>query len=741
MVRKRLAALSLPVALALAVPLATLALPASSVAAAPQPKPSGATPDITMGTRVPNLVDGKKVEAPSRYTAPLRSRSLKRAAVEGMPAIGTVRQWVADDERDGYYRKDYTLRGVGDHIEVWVANDLSFPAGDCRNAVPGTTTVTDTQVQELVDQFDHTMYPKETQAFSTPPDRDGAEALLGPDRNGHGGVYTGGGEKTVTLVDNVRDDNFYDFPAAQTYIAGFFSSYLTELFDRNTMTIDAYDWTHRTTANPADGSTSDPCTNRPARPWLYEGVFGHEWQHLLEYYADPSEVTWVNEGLSDFAMALDGYANSTATVADPGFDNHLICYQGYGTVGTAYNPIPYDCGGAQNSLNLWGEDTDNPGSVLADYGEAFSFMLFLYDRYGVDFISALHRDGGHQGLDGVSAELKKVGVKDVYGVLHDFQSATLLDAFLDADKKSKLSGIAKSQVVSKSLNASVNLDNPQSSADPGAAPNGADYVPLRKDGKNLSGQDLESITFEGARTLPPLPLAWTIMSNDPDRPGNQVLFSGNDSNTDAAIVTHLSVPVTDPTLRFLAKYGAEATYDYGYVSVSTDGGKTYSATIPGNHTVSDGPLGAGLNGTTAGFEPEEYDLSAYAGKDVLVSIRYVSDAGVNEGGLLVDDLTVGDTVVSDGSTLEPFDSPTEIVPTAVHNWNVRLIGLDARNHKAVQLTINGKFDFDLKADKRKIERLAGFGQIVAMVAYDEPTEQVQQYAPYTLTVNGVVQPG
>ena len=27
------------------------------------------------------------------------------------------------------------------------------------------------------------------------------------------------------------------------------------------------------------------------------------------------------------------------------------------------------------------------------------------------------------------------------------------------------------------------------------------------------------------------------------------------------------------------------------------------------------------------------------------------------------------------------------------------------------------------------------------MAYDEPTEQVQQYAPYTLTVNGVVQPG
>ena len=29
----------------------------------------------------------------------------------------------------------------------------------------------------------------------------------------------------------------------------------------------------------------------------------------------------------------------------------------------------------------------------------------------------------------------------------------------------------------------------------------------------------------------------------------------------------------------------------------------------------------------------------------------------------------------------------------------------------------------------------------AIVMYDEPTEQVQDYAPYRLTVNGVLQPG
>ncbi|GLY29672.1 choice-of-anchor J domain-containing protein [Kineosporia sp. NBRC 101731] len=740
MVRKRLAA---TIALALAVPLTTLALPAAAgVAATTQDKPGGAASDITMGNKAPRLVNGKKVKAPTSYQAPSKAKLKTSAAAEPTPAVGTVRQWVASDDVEGYYRKDFTLRGVGDHIEVWVANDLAFPEGDCRNAVAGSTTITDAQVQGLVDEFDDNMYPKETAAFSTPPDRDGSNALLGPDANGNGGVYTGGGEKTVTLVDNVRDDNYYDFPTVPTYTAGFFSSYLNELFDRNTMTIDAFDWTHRTTANPVDASTSDPCTSRPARPWLYEGVFGHEWQHLLQYYADPNEGTWINEGLSDFAISLTGYSNSTATVFEPGFDNHLISYQGYSTVPSPYNPNPRDSGGAQNSLNLWGEDSDNPNAVLADYGHAYSLMLFLYDRYGLDFMSALHRDGERQGIASLEAELKAVGVKDVYRVLHDFQSSTLLDAFLDASKKSKISGISRSRVTSKSLEASVNLENTQSYAEPGAAPNGADYVELEgKNGKALKGKDLTSLTFSGAKTLPPAPLAWTIVNDDPDRAGNPVLFSGNENNTDAALVTPVTVPAADPTLRFLAKYGAEATYDYGYVSVSTDGGKTYSAPLPGSNTVDDAPLGPGLNGTTAGFEAQEYDLSAYAGQNVLVSIRYVSDGGVNEGGLLIDDLSVGGTVISDGSSLEPFDSPTEIVPVTVNNWNVRLVGLDAEKHRAIQITFDGKSSINLSSKSSDLKKLRKYDQVVAVVAYDEPTEQVQQYAPYTLTVNGTLQPG
>ena len=537
----------------------------------------------------------------------------------------------------------------------------------------------------------------------------------------------------------MRDDNFYTFPAAPTYIAGFFSSQFNELLDRNVMTIDAFDWLHRTTANPADEPTADLCTSRPARPNLYEGVFAHEWQHLLQYYTDPFETTWVNEGLSDIAQTLTGYVDSTATVFDRGADSHLYCYQGFGTVQTRVQPNPRDCGGPENSLNLWGEDGGNPNAVLADYGNAFSFMLFLSDRYGSDIITRLHNDGALQGLASVDAQLDAEGVADLYPVIHDYQSMTLLDKIVGDAKLAFVVGVPKYRVTSRSLRSTVNLANPDAYDDPGAAPNGADYVPLQgANGLPLKGRDLRSLRFDGAQSLPPIPLAWTVVADDPDSPGDPVLWSGDGNNTDASAVTPVTVPTVDPTLTFLAKYGAEEGYDYGYVQVSTDGGATYTS-IPGSDTV-EAPLGPGLNGTTTGFEPQSYDLSAYAGQDILLAIRYVSDGGVNEGGLLVDDIAVGGVPISDGSSVEPFRSPTEIVPVEVDNWNVKLIGIkEGRIPVVLQAEFDGRTS--LRLDRRQLALAGAFDKIVAVVAYDEPTELVQQYAAYVLTVNGVVQPG
>jgi hypothetical protein len=71
-------------------------------------------------------------------------------------------------------------------------------------------------------------------------------------------------------------------------------------------------------------------------------------------------------------------------------------------------------------------------------------------------------------------------------------------------------------------------------------------------------------------------------------------------------------------------------------------------------------------------------------------------------------------------------------------WNVRVVGLDAAKHKALVKTYaKGSFT----ASKAQVAKFKKYPRVVVIVSYDEPTEQYQPQALYTLTANGVVQPG
>jgi Immune inhibitor A peptidase M6 len=160
------------------------------------------------------------------------------------------------------------------------------------------------------------------------------------------------------------------------------------------------------------------------------------------------------------------------------------------------------------------------------------------------------------------------------------------------------------------------------------------------------------------------------------------------------------------------------------VTVSVDGGRTYTP-VAGDKTVN-GPLGAGLNGSSGeAFVPLRYNLSAYAGKRVLLGFRYVTDGSVNDGGWSIKDITLGGRPVSSEAT--DYRSPTQVRPTLVYAMHATLVGMNAGRVRQVPVT--------------EWPKLRGFGKVVAIVAYDEPTETIGQYAPYTLTVNGVRQPG
>src|SRR5215211_3257658 len=307
------------------------------------------------------------------------------------PTLGTIRSFVAVNFNTGSpFLTNATLRGVGNKIEVWVQNNRSFPTGDCRNSDPADLAITTDQVNSLIGAFDNNMYPKESTLFSTPPDRDGSNTLLA-DAEGNPFDYLGDGDKIVTLVMNIRDENFADLNNAHglSYVVGYFSGSINEYHDRNTMTIDAFDWIHRMGANPPNNpveGADKACKSRPAFPYRMESTFAHEYQHLLEYYSSPGEFSWVNEGLSDYAMRKTGYAQPEIPHGTIGEDSHIQCV--YGNLGQTLGGVPI--GGPENSLTWWGDQ--GQGEILCDYGAAWTFAEYLEGQFGQAFMTALHNE-------------------------------------------------------------------------------------------------------------------------------------------------------------------------------------------------------------------------------------------------------------------------------------------------------------------------------------------------------------
>jgi hypothetical protein len=271
-----------------------LALPATAMAKSPQVA-SQAGSDIVLGADDVKL---HEVGAPAKEPAFHGPRKNALAAPE-TPPVGTQKFWYSRSGNSLVRDRLFTLRATTAHSEIWVSNVLSFKPGDCRND-GDRNVITDAQVAYLADQFESNIYPKESAEFSVPPNRDGTHARRGePDTpfslTGGDNYYAGNGERIVILVDNVRDDNYNDLNNSQglSYIAGFFSSTINTNLDRNVMTVDSFDWTHRTGAHPQHQPVpGDNCNSKPARPFLYEGVFAHEYQHLLEFYESAGESTW-----------------------------------------------------------------------------------------------------------------------------------------------------------------------------------------------------------------------------------------------------------------------------------------------------------------------------------------------------------------------------------------------------------------------------------------------------------------
>lgn len=513
--------------------------------------------------------------------------------------VGTIRNWVTNNDVTGQYvLTPFTLRAVGEYGEIWVANNLNFPAGDPRNS---QVAITDAQVQYLLNEFDNRIYEKEVEFFAPPAERKGEHGAF-PYWEDEAG-------KVVILIDNIKDAGFYD-SSYPSYIAGYFSPTISDLTDRNVMTIDSFDWMNRTGPDAA-------------RPYLYEGVFAHEFQHLLHSDTDGAEDTFVNEGLSDFAQYLVGYGHS---------DGH----------------VDFFMNNLRNSLTIWGDQTDL--QILGDYGIAYLFQLYLYEQYGEAFIQAEFLNPLHS-ITGVNDTLAAFDAGKTFDEVYaDFMAAVLTNDFETIDLSPNVEGSVL----------------PDSSVPAW----GTDFKIITPNNK------VDQLIFEGIDFLG---TNWTTAEDDEK---GTVLWGNVADLADNFLIKPLDLTgLTTAEISFDTSYNIEETWDFGVVQASTDGGQTWTSLANENtrdDLVSDGhPKIAenlpGFTGNSGGWVTETFDLSAYAGQEILLGFRYLTDWGFTEAGWYLSDLKLNGETIDPMTSIDGFMSLEEAKGEYV-NYQLQFIG-------------------------------------------------------------------
>jgi hypothetical protein len=653
-------------------------LPGAALAA---PKPIDYSP-VDAGPRIREMPATPAMIAPVSQPGLAAEQAAAQAVVNASSTdcITETRIFLILNDYLGRYQATYfNLMGDSPNSQVWVQANLAWPTGDPRP----TPVITCDQVNYLMGQFNNNMYPKETSFFGMPDPLDGANAYLPGLLGLPADYYYDSTGRQIILVSNVRDENYYD-PNYPIYIAGFFSPSFEIYFDRNVMTIDAYDWINRTGPNSA-------------RPYLYEGVFAHEYQHLLHSDYDPDEENFINEGMSNLAEYLTGYGVAVKGHVDA----------------AAARP--------ENSLTVWGDQGDL--EILTDYGQAYLFQYYLMEKFGKPFIQALFHNTAN-GISGVNSTLAAFNIQKTFAdVFHDWSVAMLINS------KTPAGGLYQFFNVDPKLSyyfAPLNIGtpaapNPEAFNTPGAPPWGTDYIWVNGDPKALG-----KLIFNGV-AYSTFPTGWTS--------DGSVLWGGAGDLLDNWAIFETA---GGGTLTFDTYYDIEEFWDFGFVQVSADGGHTWTS-LANAYTTSDHDPSAhptvvanlpGLTGWSGAWINMSYDLSAYAGQNILVAFRYVTDWATYYDGWFIDNVYVNGTLISDGSTPTPFHDLTYYLPVN-NDYTLTFVGMKTvgkgNDYKVVSMKLNHVTEQGLF----ELNKVLKWSTKVAMLVTFDAPEGVTYYAPYT----------
>ncbi|MFI0896690.1 immune inhibitor A domain-containing protein [Streptomyces sp. NPDC020983] len=154
-------------------------------------------------------------------------------------------------------------------------------------------------------------------------------------------------------------------------------------------------------------------------------------------------------------------------------------------------------------------------------------------------------------------------------------------------------------------------------------------------------------------TLPDKTVTTTVT---PPAEGGKQWWSGSGDNLSNTLTRPVDLTgKASASLTLKGWWDIEENYDYLYTEVSTDGGANWTpidGTADGRALPRDGGGYPALTGTSGAYEDLSFPLDAYAGRQIQLRFRYLTDGGVAQKGFTADAISVtadGSAVLSDGA--------------------------------------------------------------------------------------------